>query len=422
MSGRNEIGATKVHANDSVQTSINPDMQKSGGFDLRTLMDKTVKGMDPEEATYGSKGHLEYVPPRMADAPSDDNNYEGLFAEDGESATPEETTATEAGNGKSKTASEPSDSTSLSKELEKLSANETDSKSTPTGDSVTGNIEEMYVKGANGRREKLKIDYTDRQAIKDAHVKAAGMRKFQAERDEYKKKAETVEKEHTQLKADFGKLEAVWEKDGVKGLVTLLAGEKGMKELVDAELAHRDYMSNLTPDEKYKLEIGNYQKLLESQKTATEEKYKKLLDDTTRKNEEATMRSMESKLHPSFDRYRFSGKLGDAAAEHRLDKALWEQTIERLGEYPEEVELTQAIVDREFRAAATDFKKMINVQADRKVRTTIENKKADAASRVQTTAKKGISNVTDKQKFVNDLRSGNVRDAMSSLFAGKVKL
>lgn len=420
------MAGIRVSAGDSTQPTISGSVQKDGAFDLRELMNKTVQGMDPEEATYGSKGHLEYVPPKLNEtAPEDD--FANMFADEVEGEAEVLTAemkdaAKDSGNGgKSKTASEPNDSTSLSEELERLTSNDSatlkkDVKSTAEG------IEEMFVKGANGRREKLKIDYNDREAIRDAYVKAAGMRKFQAERDEFKKKSETVEKEHKQLKADFGKLEAVWEKDGVKGLVTMLAGEKGLKELVDAEMSHRDYMSNLSPDEKYKLEIGNYQKLLEKQKTDTEAKYKQLLEETTKKNEEATLRSMESKLHPTFDRYRFSGKLGDAAVEHRLDKALWEQTIEKLGEYPETVELTQAMIDKEFRAAASDFKKMINVQADQKVKTTIENKKADAASRVQTVAKKGISNTTDKQKFVNDLKAGNVRDAMSSLFSGKVKI
>ncbi len=414
------MSGLRVSAADSTTPEVSGSVQKGGAFDLRELMKKTVEGADPEEATYGSKGHLDYIPPRMADESSEDP-YAALLSGDegdeGDSASP----ANDAGNGgKSKTASEPSDSTSsLSEEIERLTTNsDTTRKDVP----VTGNIEEMFVKGANGRREKLKIDYTDRQAIKDAFVKAAGMRKFQAERDEMKKKAETVEKEHTQLKADFGKLESVWEKDGVKGLITLLAGEKGLKELVDAELSHRDYMSNLSPDEKYKLEIGNYQKLLEKQKVDTEEKYKKLLEDVTRKNEEAEAKSMEAMIHPAFDRYRFSGKLGDAVAEQAYDEALWGRVRDKLSSYPDNVDITQATIDREFREAAMVFKKVMAVQTENKVKTTIENKKADAASRVQTVAKKGLTNTSEKQKFVNDMKSGNIRDALSSMFSGKVKI
>ncbi len=421
------MSGTRVHANDSLSTEIQGEVKKNGTFNLSELMKKTIEGADPEEATYGSKGHLEFIPPRLDEAPPEDA-FNNLFDDgDGESATPpdRESGKKSAGNvnGKSKTASEPSDSAdSLSGELEKLTSSDNlDSKATSNG-AADAKVEEMFVKGANGRREKLKIDYTDRQAIKDAFVKAAGMRKFQAERDEYKKKAETVEKEFTQLKTDFSKLESVWEKDGVKGLVTLLAGEKGMKELVDAELAHRDYMSNLTPDEKYKLEISNYQKLLQSQKSETEEKYKKLLEETTKKSEEAELKSMEAMIHPAFDRYRFSGKLGDPVVEHAYDEALWGRVRDNLANYPDTVPVTQAMIDKEFREAAQVFKKAMAVQAEQKVKTTIENKKADAASRVQTTAKKGLTNTSDKQKFVNDLKSGNIRDAMSSLFTGKVKI
>lgn len=414
------MSGIRVNTQDSVAPEISSAVQKGGAFDLRELMSKTVQGADPEEATYGTKGHLEYIPPKLKDETVEDP-YK-FFADEGESEVPADVkSAQDSGNGgKSKTASEPSDSTSLSEELDKLT---TDSAATPTGAAGTGEgVEEMFVKGANGRREKLKIDYTDRQAIKDAFVKAAGMRKFQAERDEFKKKAETVAKEHAQLKADFGKLESVWEKEGVKGLVTLLAGEKGLKELVDAELAHRDYMSNLTPDEKYKLEIGNYQKLLEKQKSDTEEKYKKLLEETTRKNEEAELKSMEAMIHPAFDRYRFAGKLGDAVVEHAYDEALWGRVRDKLAEYPDEVRLTQAMIDKEFREAASVFRKAITAQTENKVAKTIENKKADAASRVQTVAKKGLTNTTEKQKFVDDLKSGNIRDAFGSLFTGKVKI
>ena len=50
-----------------------------------------------------------------------------------------------------------------------------------------GDIEVVYVKGKDGRKKPLKIDYSDKKSVKNAFLKMAGMRKFQHERDEERK-------------------------------------------------------------------------------------------------------------------------------------------------------------------------------------------------------------------------------------------
>lgn len=276
----------------------------------------------------------------------------------------------------------------------------------------TGDIEEVMVKGPEGRKQKLKINYSDRNAVKQAFIKAAGMRKFQAERDSALKAHQDLNKEYDGLKSDFAKIEKAFEEHGARGVVELLGGETAWQKAVDDELKHRDYVNNLTAEEKYQLELENrdkkYQKQLEAERLKREE-FQKQIEE---KENQSYLRELESKLYPAFDRYRFAGKLGDPATENLYDEAIWGKVKERLAEYPDTIELNQAVVDKEFRTVANMFRKHIKAQTEKQVKKTVENKKFETMRRAQVAAKKGLGSNTKQRQILESLKQGNLSSAL----------
>lgn len=288
---------------------------------------------------------------------------------------------------------------------------------------ISQDYEEITVRGPDGRKQKLKIDYSDREAIKKFAAKAAGMRKFQAERDEARKKLKEIESQYTDTSEVFGKLEKAWEAEGVKGVVSLLGqSPEAWQKAVDEELANREYLKSLSPEERYKHDLEIERQAAAQEKTELEKRYESLLEQNKQAEESAQLRSLESKLHPAFDRYRFSGKLGDAVAEQHFDQAVWDQVTKRLGEYPDDIELTKSVIDREFRTVANNFRKLIKGQSEKKVNNIIAKKKNEAAQRVQTVAKKGVRKSSATQDFVDKMRSGDIQGSFLDVFTGKVKL
>jgi len=281
--------------------------------------------------------------------------------------------------------------------------------------------EEVFVKSADGKRQSVKIDYEDRAAIKQNALKAAGFPLLNNKLSTVSKQFTDLKTEHGKLKADMDKLEDIYSKQGVEGLIQTLGRGEDLEKLIEAKIKQREYLGSLTPDERYKYDMKTQAELAEKRVSATEAKYEKMLADIEAKEESAALRSMESRLHPSFDRYRFAGKLGNEAAEARFDKAVWRDATEALAQYPEDVEITQAMIDKEFRLAASEYSSTMKQQAEKTVTKTLDTKKANAAKSAQLVAKKGIVN-DDKEKFINSIKSGNLLEAMAAMSSGKITL
>lgn len=286
----------------------------------------------------------------------------------------------------------------------------------------TKSFEEVYVKTPEGRRQAVKIDYENRDSIKKAYLKAAGFPVLNAKLANTSKKYQTLEKEHASLKADMDKLEDIYQNQGIEALIKTLGRTEDLDKIVEERLKHKEYLGSLSPDEKYRYDLKQQNELSMKKASEVEAKYKKMMEDIEKKEEAAATRSLESRLHPSFDRYRFSGKLGDEVVEHQLDETIWNNVARKLGEYPEDVELTQGIIDREFRTAAQNLQKVIQMQTERRVNKVVDKKKAEAAKTAQITAKKGLTNSGEKEKFVESIKSGNILEAMSAMSGGRIRL
>ena len=88
------------------------------------------------------------------------------------------------------------------------------------------------------------------------------------------------------------------------------------------------------------------------------------------------MKVLESTVHPSFDRYRFADKLGDANTEAMFDEMLWNSALKRLEPYEEKgIPLTSDLVEKEFKAVSVALRKQINVQAEKKAAKAVAQRK-----------------------------------------------
>lgn len=285
--------------------------------------------------------------------------------------------------------------------------------------------EEIVVTDDAGRR-KLKVDYKDRVKIKKAFELAAGFRKHQAERDRAiarAKELETIVPEHTDLKKTMSALEQAFDKDGVAGIVNLLAKKPGSYEaFIEAEIARRDRKANASPAELKQIELEERLERSERERAAKDKEVQEYLEKGKTERELAEKRSAEAVLHPTFNKYRFAGTLGDEALEGRLDSAIWEQSRAELSKLPDDVEITPAMVDKTFREIAGSFRKAIKGQAEKVTNQTLAARKVNASEAAAAAATKSTprTSQTARDGLVANMKKGSLKDSIMDALTGKV--
>lgn len=256
----------------------------------------------------------------------------------------------------------------------------------------------------------IDVDYTDKKAINDAFLKAHGMRKFQAERDQAIKRAKELEAAHSPLKSNWDALEKAWRDGGVSGLVDLLEGQTGAyKSHIAKELERAEFLRKATPDQRVALEHQDKQQAAERETQRLRQENEEFKKRVEADREASDMRALESRIHPSFERHRFAGKLGNADDEHVFDSALWQLALKRLEPYEEQgLDITHELVEREFRSVAATLRKRVNTQAEKIATKTIEKKKQEATENAQAKAMSGFQNSKLSEEASSKIRNGDL--------------
>lgn len=274
----------------------------------------------------------------------------------------------------------------------------------------TSDKEVITVTDETGRRKKVEIDYTDRKAIKKAHELSVGARKWQAERDQALAATKAKDEKLSELSGNWQVMEAAYKNGGVEGIIDLLEGRPGAsKAWLDKQIERHNFLQNASPKE-----------LQELQSREQAEKDRKEIDKIRKENEEfkksitadretAELRSLESRVHPSFERHRFADKLGDPEGEQMFDEMLWNTALQRLEPYEAKgLDISPELVEREFRTVAVALRKRIGAQAEKKASKVIEQKKQDATEHVQSQIKAGYKTSGTAQEARNLIQSGNL--------------
>lgn len=279
---------------------------------------------------------------------------------------------------------------------------------------VEEDIREVNVTDAKGKR-KVKVDFSDKDKLTKYVQLAYGARKWQKERDDFK----TQLAEKTEL---WNQFEEAW-KGGYRSLVNQLEGsEDAFDKIIEEEIQRRQELEDMSPAERRAREVEERIRKQEFEAERLKSDYQKKLETIEAKEREAEQRELQNRFNPSFERYRFAGKLGDAVAEHRFDKALWTEVIDTLSEIPDNVEITQAMVDREFRKAAQEMKKFISVQAEKQVKKVIETKKKVAANKVQAAVKRNMVKKDSADDIRGSLKGGNFVEGLTNFFKAGGKM
>lgn len=287
---------------------------------------------------------------------------------------------------------------------------------------TSANKEVITVTDETGKRKKVEIDYSDKTAIKKAFELSSGARKWQADRDRAIRVAKEKEAEANKIKSDFQILDEAFKRGGAEEVVDLLSGRKGaFAEQVKKQLERAKFLERASPEEVEALtarELAEKQARDNEQLRKENEEFKKQM---LTEKEATELRAVESRVNPVFNKYRFADKLGDADDEHMFDEMLWTTALKRLEPYEEQgLEITAELAEREFSAVASQIRKRIGVQAERKASRAINQKKQEATENVQSQLMSGYKSQNSKaQDYLNRGDTSGLIRNWGSLFSKK---
>lgn len=303
---------------------------------------------------------------------------------------------------------------------------EDDAATGEADDGPASDVEDIEIMGADGKKRPYKIDYNDRDTIKRAFHQAAGMRKFQRERDDANKELAALKSSGSATAsedaANFQKLAAAWEKDGIAGLVaTLTQGKQSWDQVYDAESAKRKQVASMTAPE-----LAAYKRQQEADEAvraakAREEAADKKIAELTEKETSAETATFTSYMNDAFTRSRFAGKLGDAAREHELDEMLWDGTKAAIERLPDDVVVTPQLIRKEFARREKALRGTIEAGVRKETGKVMKQKKVEAKTQAQAQMKSSSRPSTREAEMRKAIRSGNFVSAVTSFLGGSSK-
>jgi hypothetical protein len=273
---------------------------------------------------------------------------------------------------------------------------------------TSGEKEVITVTDETGRKRKVEIDYSNREQIKKMAAAAAGMRKFQAERDREIQSRKELETKLKERESDWSKLEEAFSK-GHEHLIDTLSGRQGAwQELVNKEIERREFLKHATPEELQAIKAQEQADLTRKELEKIRKENEEFKAKVQQEREEAELRSMESRVHPVFEKYRFADRLGNAQDEHLFDEMLWNSSLKRLEQYEEKgLDISPELVEREFKSVATALRNRIGAQAQKKAGQVVAQKKQEAIENVQSKVKSSSASSSDAEKLKQAIQSGD---------------
>jgi hypothetical protein len=286
----------------------------------------------------------------------------------------------------------------------------------PTAKSPAPSGKESIVVTDDKGKRRIEVDFNNKDQIKKYVQLAHGARKWQAERDQALNKAKEVESQYIALRGNWDVLEQTYQSSGIEGLVDLLEGKQGaFQEWEKSRLDRHEMLKKASPAERELFEARENelkrQREIEKIRKENEDFKTKVMQE----KETAELRSLESTVHPVFDRYRFADKLGDSDTEQMFDEMLWNAALKRLEPYEEKgLPITADLVEREFKSVSTALRKRINLQAEKKAAKAVEQKKREATENVQAAVSNGYRSSSAAKEAEDLIKSGNI----AGLFKG----
>jgi len=274
-----------------------------------------------------------------------------------------------------------------------------------------GQKEFIFVTDEAGKRRKVEIDYNDRASVKKAFELMHGARKWQAERDRAIQQQKEASEKAAKLDKLWTAMERAYEEGGELGVLDLIGGRQGAaQDFLKKQYERQKFLETASDQEIAQLEgrerLERLERELAKERKSKQEWEQKMASE----RETAELRSLESRVHPAFEKYRFDGKLGSAEEEWMFDEMLWNTTMKRLEPYEAKgEEITRELVEREFRTVSSALRKRITGVAEKTATKVVEQKKQDALTGAQTASQNAYKKGGLAKEASDLLRSGNLR-------------
>ncbi len=273
-----------------------------------------------------------------------------------------------------------------------------------------------------GRRD-IEVDFSDIPYMTKVVQQAAGARKLLAQHADLKKQLDAAKTEREPLAADAGdfrRLAGAWDKDGLGGLVReLTKGSQTLDQVVDAELARRGRVASMTPAEKLAHESAEVAKRESSESKRERDEYKDRIAKLDAKEEAAEKATFQGYMESGLEKYGFTGKLGDEAREHRLNKMLWSAVRSEISDLPDDAVVDSSTVRRLFAEQTRALDLTVKAQVKDKTKQVLEAKKASAKEAAQSTMRAATRVPTAEAELRKQLAGGNFVGGIISALAGK---
>lgn len=278
---------------------------------------------------------------------------------------------------------------------------------------ISPDVEEIVISDDKGRR-KIKVDYSNKEQVKNFVKMAYGARKWQAERDQARAEVAPVRQQLEEMRTNWDTLENAFRSNGIEGVIDLLEGSKGAyKTHLGKAMERQEFLRRASPEELEALEAKELAANRSTENDRLRKEFEELKAKVSADKEASETRAVESRIHPAFDKYRFADKLGDPNDESMFDQMLWRTAMDRLEPYEEQYgnagSIPQEVIEREFRAVAQSIRKRISVQAEKKAGKVLEQKKQEATEHVQAKVQSGYKTGgarVEAQKLMNQGAGG----------------
>jgi len=255
---------------------------------------------------------------------------------------------------------------------------------------LSESVKEITVKGKDGKRRNIKVDFSDTERMTKYVQKAANAVRLQSERDALQAQVAKLNETQTAME----NLQSIVDTRGFEGLIDHLNSEQGgFKAWMDQKMARQEQRLHATDDELARLDAEDKAADLQRRLDLYEKQQQEREERINAESSQAALDKLQSEVNPIYFKYTFDGKLGDSVAEQKHNKAMFREVTETLDELAESgVKITPAVIEREFKLYATPLLKGVNRRVRQNTKKALDKKKVEATANAQQQARQGYSN------------------------------
>ncbi len=261
--------------------------------------------------------------------------------------------------------------------------------------------QEVLVKGKDGKRRKIKVDFSDKDKLVKYVQKAANATRLQSERDAALARIEKLQESESAI----SNLQSIVDERGFEGLIDQLNVDNGGYEAwIKSKLDRHEQRQHASEDEIRYLDEQEKNAALQRRLDLIEQRQIEREERVSQETEQAELDRKASEVNPIYFKYSFDGKLGDSVVEQRHNKAMYREVMERLDELADnDVKITKAVIEKEFKSYVQPFMKSINKKVRQNISKALDRKKKEATTHAQAEMRKASNTTPSDEHWVKSL-------------------